>query len=121
MGQADGPFLHAGGGKQEAPGGAKSSCQRFWSLKRNIDANTLSEKDRRSALDRLSVYASKVSEMGIELKDPDTGLIDFPAMRFSEPVYLCWKLGEEEVLYWHGVTEGFRGRKLLKPEATHVR
>ena len=90
-------------------------------LKRNIDSNTLSEEERRSALDRLSGYASKVSEMGIELKDPDTGLIDFPAIRFSEPVYLCWKFGEEEVLYWHGMTEGYRGRKLLKPEATQVR
>jgi hypothetical protein len=90
-------------------------------LKRQLDSNTLPEKEKRSVLDRLSIFASKLSEMGIELKDPDSGLIDFPAKRFSEPVYLCWKLGEEEILYWHGMTEGFRGRKLLKPEATQVR
>jgi hypothetical protein len=77
-------------------------------LKKNIETNALSERDKRSALDQLSISASKLSEMGIELKDPDTGLIDFPAMRFNEPVCLCWKLGEEEVLYWHGMTEGYR-------------
>ncbi|MGI0092299.1 MAG: DUF2203 domain-containing protein [Nitrososphaerales archaeon] len=80
-----------------------------------------SEKDRRSALDRISIIISKLAELGIELKDPDTGLVDFPAMRFNEPVYLCWRLGEEEVLYWHGIQEGFRGRKLLRPEPTQVR
>ena len=90
-------------------------------LKKSLETTLLSEKDKRIALDRLSVSASKLSEMGIELKDPDTGLIDFPAIRFSEPVYLCWKLGENEILYWHTVTEGYRGRKLLKPEATQVR
>jgi hypothetical protein len=90
-------------------------------LKKTIETGDLSLKDRQGALDKLSISASKLSEMGIELKDPGIGLIDFPAMRFSEPVYLCWKLGEEEVLYWHGIAEGYQGRKLLKPEATHVR
>ena len=90
-------------------------------LKNTMETSDLSLKDKQSTLDRFSISASKLSEMGIELKDPGTGLIDFPAMRFSEPVYLCWKLGEEEVLYWHGMTEGYLGRKLLKPEVTHVR
>ncbi|MDG6907248.1 MAG: DUF2203 domain-containing protein, partial [Nitrososphaerota archaeon] len=63
----------------------------------------------------------KLSEMDIELKDPDMGLLDFPAMRFSEPVYLCWKIGEDEIIYWHGLSEGFRGRKLLQPEPAHVK
>lgn len=78
-------------------------------------------KEKTDALDGLAYAASKLAEIGVELKDPDIGLIDFPAMRFKEPVYLCWKLDEEEVLYWHEVTEGYRGRKLLKPEATQVR
>jgi hypothetical protein len=90
-------------------------------LKKNLETGTMSEKDKRSALDRLSISGSKLTDMGIELKDPDTGLIDFPARRFNEPVYLCWKLGEDEILYWHGITEGYRGRKPLKPEATQIR
>lgn len=78
-------------------------------------------KNRMEILDRITVANGRLSEIGIELKDPDIGLVDFPAKRFDEPVYLCWKLGEEEVLYWHGITEGYRGRKLLKPELTQVR
>lgn len=89
-------------------------------LKKELDSGKLSGNDRKSALDQLTIHASKLSEMGIELKDPDSGLVDFPAMRFSEPVYLCWKIGEDEILYWHGLSEGFRGRKLLKPEPAHV-
>ena len=47
------------------------------------------------------------------------GLIDFPALRFSEPVTFVGSLGEEEISYWHG-SEGFRGRKPLKPEAAKI-
>ena len=93
----------------------------LFELKKSLDSGVLSDSDRRQALEQFARNATKLEEMGIELKDPDTGLVDFPAMKFSEPVYLCWKLGEDEVLYWHSLTEGFRGRKLLKPEQTQVR
>ncbi len=91
-------------------------------LKKKLDASPLiSQNERRSTIDSMTVTSSRITEMGVELKDLDIGLIDFPAMRFDEPVYLCWKLGESEVLYWHGMHEGYGGRKLLRPEATHVR
>jgi len=86
-------------------------------LKKKIDR--YSGREREEEMDRLSVLISKIQEKGAELKDVDLGLIDFPALRFSEPVYLCWKLGEEEILYWHG-SEGFRGRKPLRPEAAKI-
>ncbi len=86
-------------------------------LKKKIDRSRDSE--RSSDLDKLSTLMAKIEEKGAELKDADVGLIDFPALRFNEPVYLCWKLGEDEVLYWHG-SEGFRGRKPLRPEATKI-
>jgi hypothetical protein len=47
------------------------------------------------------------------LRDPETGLIDFPAERDGDEVYLCWRLGEGEVAWWHAVTTGFIGRKPL--------
>jgi hypothetical protein len=55
----------------------------------------------------------RISELGAVVKDLDTGLVDFPAMRGGEEVFLCWQLGEEEIRYWHGLEEGFAGRKEL--------
>ncbi len=83
--------------------------------------NLSTGRTRRELLDELALITSRFEQLGIELKDLDTGLIDFPAMRFSEPVYLCWKLGEDEILYWHGRSEGFRGRKPLRPDAARIR
>jgi hypothetical protein len=49
-------------------------------------------------------------DWGIVLKDLESGLVDFPAMREDREVYLCWRLGEDEVRYWHEVDTGFAGR-----------
>ena len=54
-----------------------------------------------------------LNSMGIQLKGPLEGLIDFPSYRDGELVELCWKLGEERVGHWHRVGEGFGGRKKL--------
>jgi hypothetical protein len=54
-----------------------------------------------------------LNSMGIALKGPLEGLIDFPSIRDGEPIELCWKLGEERVAHWHRVGEGFAGRKKL--------
>jgi hypothetical protein len=54
-----------------------------------------------------------LNSMGIQLKGPLEGLIDFPSYRDDELVELCWKLGEERVEHWHHVGEGFAGRKRL--------
>jgi len=51
--------------------------------------------------------------MGIQLKGPLEGLIDFPSYRDGELVELCWKLGEDRVEHWHRVGEGYAGRKKL--------
>jgi hypothetical protein len=54
-----------------------------------------------------------LNSLGIALKGPLEGLIDFPSIRDGEPIELCWKLGEERVEHWHRVGEGFAGRKKL--------
>jgi len=54
-----------------------------------------------------------LQELGVLVKDLDTGLVDFPALRKGEEVLLCWRLGEDEIGYWHGLEEGFAGRKEL--------
>ena len=56
---------------------------------------------------------AQLNGMGIQLKGPLEGLIDFPSYRDGELVELCWKLGEDRVEYWHRVGEGYPGRKKL--------
>jgi hypothetical protein len=56
----------------------------------------------------------RLERLGVLIKDADRGLIDFPALREDgEEVLLCWELGEAEIAYWHGLDEGFAGRKPL--------
>src|SRR5439155_13686879 len=52
----------------------------------------------------------RIHELGAVVKDLDTGLVDFPAVRGDEEVFLCWQLGEDEVRYCHGLGEGLAGR-----------
>jgi hypothetical protein len=63
-------------------------------------------------LELLKAVAS-LNGMGISLKGPLEGLIDFPSYRDGELIELCWKLGEERVEHWHKIGEGFAGRKKL--------
>ena len=61
----------------------------------------------------LKTEVEYLADRGILLRDPDEGLIDFPAERDGEQVFLCWRLGEADVAYYHGVHSGFSGRKPL--------
>jgi len=62
---------------------------------------------------RLAKLVDEINTSGAEVKDLDTGLIDFPALRNGETVLLCWRLGEDEVGFWHGTDDGFSGRRPL--------
>lgn len=57
--------------------------------------------------------AEQVNAIGAQIKSLEDGLLDFPARRGDEDVLLCWQLGEDEIGYWHGIDEGFAGRKPL--------
>ena len=52
-----------------------------------------------------------LEEIGVTVKDLDLGLLDFPAVRDGDEVELCWRVGEDAVEHWHGLGEGFQGRK----------
>ena len=56
---------------------------------------------------------ARIHELGALVKDLDDGLVDFPATHEGEEILLCWRLGEDEIAYWHGLDEGFSGRKPL--------
>jgi hypothetical protein len=65
-------------------------------------------------LDELVSVARRLTDEGILVKGLDEGLIDFPHVRNNgEEVYLCYKLGEEDILYWHPIQSGFAGRRNL--------
>jgi hypothetical protein len=64
----------------------------------------------------LAKIVDEIAEHGAEVKDLDEGLIDFPALRHGETVLLCWKLGEDEIEYWHTVEDGYAGRRALPLE-----
>lgn len=57
-----------------------------------------------------------IEEMGVQVKDLEVGLIDFPTLFRGEEVLLCWRFGEEKIEHWHGLTEGFRGRRPIDEE-----
>jgi hypothetical protein len=63
----------------------------------------------------LAGIVDELQELGVQVKDLDRGLVDFPALHpeSGEDVLLCWELGEPEVAYWHDLESGFAGRKPL--------
>jgi hypothetical protein len=68
--------------------------------------------------ERLLEYEQELRDLGVELKDYYTGLVDFPCWMDNREVYLCWRLGEAEVGHWHELDAGFGGRQKLRPSAT---
>ena len=75
------------------------------------------EADFERARDRMAEYIEELAQLGVELKDPVTGLIDFPWWKDGREVYLCWRLGEAEVGHWHELDTGFAGRQKLRMQA----
>jgi hypothetical protein len=62
----------------------------------------------------LALCIERIQAAGVLIKDLDQGLLDFPALREGEEILLCWHVGEDEIRYWHGIEEGFGGRKRIE-------
>jgi hypothetical protein len=71
----------------------------------------------RALIEELDGLVREIEETGAHLKDVELGLVDFPAERDGEIVYLCWQSGEPEVAFWHRVEDGFAGRQPLPGSA----
>lgn len=69
------------------------------------------EREYDSAMDRLSHFIDELHEVGVELKDFEQGLIDFPSLHEGREILLCWRRGEKEVSHWHECDAGFAGRR----------
>lgn len=78
------------------------------------EAGTLERQMEALAASMVALIA-RITAHGVEVKDLDHGLIDFPALRDDRVVCLCWHLGEPAIRYWHEVDAGFAGRQPLEP------
>jgi hypothetical protein len=68
-----------------------------------------------NAVSHLTYLVRQIRDLGVLLKDIDQGLCDFPYLRQGRVVYLCWRLGEDSIEYWHDTESGFSGRERLDP------
>jgi hypothetical protein len=80
------------------------------------DAVTALKTRRDESAAALRGAIENIHEYGCEVKDLDIGLIDFRCYYRNEEVYLCWKLGEHGITWWHGLQDGFRGRRPIDEE-----
>ncbi|MFQ5882251.1 MAG: DUF2203 domain-containing protein [Candidatus Methylomirabilales bacterium] len=90
--------------RQAAGNGYRLAGQEFLRLKREAEF----------ILEECNTAVKKIEALGCLLKDVRLGLIDFPSLREGREIFLCWKPDEAEVAYWHGLTEGFAGRKPIR-------
>lgn len=81
---------------------AEAASGNGWSPQRDAWSRTLA---------RVSELIERLTEWEIELRDVATGLVDFPSLVEGDEAWLCWRLGEPEVAYWHPKDEGFDGRR----------
>jgi hypothetical protein len=64
-------------------------------------------------IDQMQAGVARIDELGITLREIETGLIDFPALVAGRQIFLCWRLGEDDVAWWHELGDGFGGRQAL--------
>ncbi len=67
--------------------------------------------ERDKATQTIKDSLAEIDATGVQVKDLDIGLLDFPCLVEDQIILLCWKVGEQKITHWHGVSEGFRGRK----------
>jgi hypothetical protein len=105
----------------------KHAKEQFDQLRRTLDSMTPAmrgnghgalavdlERRVNNLVTQMSMGIRTLAEQGIEIKDLNQGLIDFPHLRDNHVVYLCWRLGEGRIGYWHEIEAGFAGRRELE-------
>jgi hypothetical protein len=94
------------GGVSMAPGASTSA---------EADRETQRLRMRMQGLvDQMQAAVLELDAWGIQLRDMQTGLVDFPALVAGRPIWLCWRLGEERVTWWHETSEGFDSRRRIE-------
>jgi hypothetical protein len=89
--------------RAQAMGNGYDLYERILTLQRNLARH----------IQALQAFFNELAVLGCELKDADSGLIDFLSLRNGREIYLCWRLGEERINFWHDLHTGFAGRQPL--------
>jgi hypothetical protein len=82
----------------------------------DIGRLALRKGERDKAVQRIKDAMAEIDSIGVQVKDLDIGLLDFPAIHEDHQILLCWKMGEKSIAHWHDTQEGFAGRKPLSAE-----
>ena len=84
--------------------------------KPHVDLGGAPLSEAATAIIRAQDAMLAIQSYGVDLKDPATGLLDFPTLRNGVEVYLCWRYGEPRIGFWHSIESGFAGRQPLDEE-----
>ena len=84
----------------------------------DVTAMARQKAEQDKALQEIKDAMAEIGAIGVQVKDLDIGLLDFPCVVENEIVLLCWKHGEEKIEFWHSVEEGFAGRKPIDERIT---
>jgi hypothetical protein len=95
----------AAGGGSTAPGGLTPEVE--------AEARTLHLR-LQGVVDQMQAAVLEISDLGLELRDIESGLVDFPALVAGRPVWLCWRLGEDSIGWWHDFDKGFDARRRIE-------
>jgi hypothetical protein len=77
--------------------------------------------EREKTVQRIKDVVAEIDATGVQVKDIDMGLLDFPCVVDGRTILLCWKFGEEKITHWHSVEEGYAGRKPIDQSITKVK
>lgn len=78
-----------------------------------IGRMALRRTEREKTVQRIKDVLSEIDATGVQVKDLEMGLLDFPCLVDGKTILLCWKMGEDKITHWHGTEEGYAGRKVI--------
>jgi hypothetical protein len=108
------PLLAALRDDREIVAGAQRALERLRAGNGDLRAEVSREQEGlRAAVGRMEAAVRQIDAWGVTLRDIGSGLIDFPALANGRPIWLCWKLGEGDIEWWHELEAGIAGRRPL--------
>jgi hypothetical protein len=103
----------ADGGRQtDGDRGADGGSRRAISGDRQAEFERV-QQEVVAVIQRMEAAVRQIDDWGVTLRDIGSGLVDFPALVSGRPIWLCWKLGERDISWWHDLESGMAGRKPL--------